>query len=301
MEKVDLSIIIVNYNTKDFLRQCLEGLEQESRRVKELEIIVVDNGSTDGSPGMVEKEFPWVRLIENKVNLGFAAANNLGIKNSSGRYVLLLNPDTIVPPGTLRTMVDFMDKHPEVGAATCRIELPDGSLDQACHRGFPTPWNALAYFTSLAKIFPKSKLFASYSLTYLPLDKIHEIDSGCGAFLIIRREPGDQIGWLDEDYFWYGEDLDFCYRLKQKGWKIMFVPTTKIIHYKGVASGIKKHTQKMSTANKETRIRAAKASTEVMRIFFRKHYRKKYSKLLYWLVMKGIDFLEKVRLLKVSL
>lgn len=294
MEKTDLSIIIVNYNTKNFLRQCLKSLDPDK------EIIVVDNNSSDGSPVMVAKEFPQIKLIKNKENLGFAKANNIGIRKSSGRYILFLNPDTIVQKNTLKTMIKFMDENPKVGAATCRVELVDGQLDQACHRGFPTAGNAFCYFSGLGKLFPKSKIFAGYSLTYLPLDKIHEIDAAAGAFLIVRREVGESLNWFDEDYFWYGEDLDFCYRLKQKGWQIMFVPTTKIIHYKGVASGIKKHSQQISSAKKQTRIKATKASIEVMRIFFNKHYQKKYPRFVYWLVMSGIKLLEKIRLSRIK-
>ena len=294
MEKTDLSIIIVNYNTKNFLRQCLKSLNSDK------EIIVVDNHSSDGSPAMVVKEFPRVKLIKNKKNLGFAKANNLAIKKSSGRYILFLNPDTIVQKNTLKTMIQFMEENPQVGAATCRVELIDGQLDQACHRGFPTAWNAFCYFSGLGKLFPQSKIFAGYSLGCLPLDKIHEIDASAGAFLIVRREIGESLNWFDEDYFWYGEDLDFCYRLKQKGWKIMFVSTTKIIHYKGVASGIKKHSQKISSAKKQTRIKATKASVEVMRIFFKKHYQKKYPRFVYWLVMSGIKLLEKIRLSRIK-
>ncbi len=303
-KKIDLSIIIVNYNTKDFLKKCLESLYSSIAGSSLLvEIIIVDNGSTDGSLQFInslkEKDLN-LKIIDNKSNLGFAKANNLAIKKSSGRYVLFLNPDTIVQKETLKIMIEFMDKNPKVGASTCRVELTDGRLDQACHRGFPTVWNSFCYFSGLEKIFPKSKIFAGYSLTYLPLDKTHEIDAGCGAFLIVRQPVGETIGWFDEDYFWYGEDLDFCYRLKQKGWQVMFVPTTKIIHWKGAASGILKHSQKVSSASKETKIKAAKASVKVMRIFFQKHYQDKYPKIVYWLVMVGIKLLEKIRLSKIS-
>ena len=303
-KKIDLSIIIVNYNTKDFLKKCLESLQSSIAGSSLLvEIIITDNGSSDDSLQFInslkEKDLN-LKIIDNKSNLGFAKANNLAIKKSSGRYVLFLNPDTIVQKETLKTMVKFMDKNPKVGASTCRVELTDGRLDQACHRGFPTVWNSFCYFSGLEKVFPKSKIFAGYSLTYLPLDKTHEIDAGCGAFLIVRQPVGETIGWFDEDYFWYGEDLDFCYRLKQKGWQVMFVPTTKIIHWKGAASGILKHSQKVSSASKETKIKAAKASVKVMRIFFQKHYQDKYPKIVYWLVMLGIKLLEKIRLSKIS-
>jgi len=298
-EKIDLSIIIVNFNTKDLLRDCLNSIKRSEINYG-LEIIVVDNSSQDNSSLMIKKEFKEVTLIENKDNLGFSKANNQGIKRAHGCYILLLNPDTIVSRNTLQVMVDFMKENKKVGAATCKIELTDGSLDQACHRGFPTIWNSFSYFSGLEKLFPKVKPFSGYSLSYLFKNTIHEIDSACGAFLIIRKEAGEEVNWLDEDYFWYGEDLDFCYRLKQKGWQIMFVPQVKIIHYKGAASGIKKHSQKISTADEKIKEKAIRASTEVMRIFFRKHYQNKYPKLIYKITMLGINFLEKIRLLKLS-
>jgi len=302
MEKIDLSIIIVNYNTRDFLKKCLESLQPAIKKTSfKAEVIIIDNGSIDGSLQFLNSlSWPNLKVIVSKKNLGFAKANNLALKKAQGRYILFLNPDTIVQKDSLAIMVKFMDKEPKVGAATCRVELTNGQLDQACHRGFPTAWNAFCYFSDLEKLFPKSKIFASYSLTFLPLDKIHEIDAGAGAFLIVRREAGEPLGWFDEDYFWYGEDLDFCYRLKQKGWQVMFVPTTKIIHWKGAASGIKKHSQKVSPASKETKIKAAKASVKVMRIFFNKHYKDKYPRFIYWLVMLGIKLLEKIRLSRIK-
>jgi GT2 family glycosyltransferase len=302
MEKIDLSIIIVNYNTRDFLKKCLESLQPAIKKTSfKAEVIIIDNGSIDGSLQFLNSlSWPNLKVIVSKKNLGFAKANNLVLKKSQGRYILFLNPDTVVQKETLEVMVKFMNENPKVGAATCRVELTNGQLDQACHRGFPTAWNAFCYFSGLGKLFPKSKIFASYSLTYLPLDKIHEIDAGAGAFLIVRREAGEPLGWFDEDYFWYGEDLDFCYRLKQKGWQVMFVPTTKIIHWKGAASGIKKHSQKVSSASKETKIKAAKASVKAMRIFFNKHYKDKYPRFVYWLVILGIKLLEKIRLSRIK-
>jgi len=298
--KIDLSIIIVSYNTKNFLKNCLESIEPNPN----YEIIVIDNNSTDGSVLMLKelkkRSKQNITILEKRNNLGFAKANNQALKKAQGRLILFLNPDTILEKETLKTMIDFMDENPKVGAATCRVQLTNGKLDQASHRGFPTVWNSFTYFSGLEKLFPKSPIFAGYSLTYLSLDNIHEIDSGCGAFLMVRQEAGNQVNWFDEDYFWYGEDLDFCYRLKENGWKIMFVPTTKITHWKGAASGIKKHSQGISTASKETKIKAAKASIKVMRLFFQKHYQHKYPKVIYWLTMLGISLLEKVRLFKVN-
>lgn len=301
--KIDLSIIILNYNTRNFLKACLASIEKAKKNGFSLEIIVVDNASTDNSAMMVrqlmEKD-KHLKLVESKENLGFAAGNNLGIPKSKGRLILFLNPDTQVSTNTLVKMVEFMDQHPRGGAATCRVELPDGQLDDACHRGFPTPLNSFFHFTGLGRAFPKIKFFSSYSLGYLSLNQVHEIDSGCGAFLMVKRKAGDQIGWWDEDYFWYGEDLDFCYRLRKKNWKVYFVPQVKIVHYKGAASGMKRHSRQVSTATKDTKIRVARSSTEVMRVFYQKHYQDKYPKIVTWLVMKGIWLIEKIRLLKAS-
>ncbi len=298
--KIDLSVIILNYNTKNLLRGCLLSLEKSKKRNFSFEIFVVDNASSDGSVEMVEEKFSDVKIIRNRKNLGFAAGNNIVLWHAHGDYSLLLNPDTIVQPETLQVMFDFMEANPKTGAATCRVELPDGRLDSACHRGFPSPWNSFAYFSGLTKIFRKSRLFSGYLLSHLDLNRVHEIDSGCGAFLFVRRKAGEEVEWLDEEYFWYGEDLDFCYRVKQKGWKVMYVPKTKIIHYKGASSGVKKQSRQMTTVSRSTKIRAVRSSTEVMRIFFQKHYQNRYPKSIYWLVMKGIDLLEKRRLAKLS-
>jgi len=302
-KKLDLSIIILNYNSGDFLRKCLESIGRVKKNGFEYEVIVVDNASTDGSIECINELTNYglrIRTILNKKNLGFAAGNNVGVKKAKGRYVLFLNPDTIVMSNTFREMIKFMDNNPQVGAATCRVELPSGELDEACHRGFPTPWNSFCHFSGLERLFPKSRIFAGYTLGWKPLDKIHEIDSGVGAFLIVKREVGNELNWWDEDYFWYGEDLDFCYRIKRAGWKIYYVPKVKIIHYKGISSGIRKESQKIAKVNRETKIRAIKASTQAMRIFYKKHYFDKYPRFLTWLVLKGIDVLEKIRLKKLS-
>lgn len=299
-EKVDLSIVILNYNTRDLLQECLFSVNKAEGNSFRREVIVVDNNSTDNSAAMVKKEFPQVKLVENKKNLGFSAGNNIGIKKAIGKYILFLNPDTIVSPETFSVMLRFMEGDSQVGAATCRVELADGQLDEASHRGFPTPWRALCHFSGIEKLFPKSRFFAGYTLGSLAIDKIHEIDSGTGAFLLVRRKAGEEVGWWDEGYYWYGEDLDFCYQLKSRGWKVVFNPETKILHYKGVSSGIKKHSAEISTATEETRKRAARASTQAMRIFYRKNYRRRYPWVLTFLVLAGIGILEKIRLIRVG-
>jgi len=290
-----LSIIIVNFNTAKFLHNCIKSVITNADNL-DFEIIVIDNASTEKLK--IKNEKSKIKFINNQKNVGFAVANNQGIKIAKGDYILLLNPDTLVERETLPQMINFMEENPQVGIATCRVNLTNGKLDDACHRGFPTPGNALCHFSGLGKIFPNSKFFNGYHLGYADLDRIHEIDACAGAFMMIRRQAGEQVNWLDEDYFWYGEDLDFCYRVKQKGWKIMFMPSVSITHYKGISAGIKKHSQHLTTADRETKRLATKARFEVMRIFYAKHYKNKYPAWLTWLVLGGIKIKEYLSLLK---
>ena len=289
---MDLSIIIVSYNTKEFLRNCLTSILSSINGKLGCEVIVVDNASSDGSASEIlnmKNKISNMRAILNKKNVGFSKANNIGIKQAKGRYLLFLNPDTIVYPNILETMVDFMDKHKDAGAATCKVVMPNGELDESCHRGFPTPWNAFSYFSGISKLFPYSKLLSDYNLSWMDLSKTHEIDALCGAFMLVRRKAGEQVGWWDEDYFFYGEDIDFCYMLKSKGWKIYYVPTVSILHYKGVSGGIKKISREITTADSATKKKATRARFEAMKIFYEKHYLKKYPSIITRLVMQGIN------------
>ncbi|MCL5439113.1 MAG: glycosyltransferase family 2 protein [Patescibacteria group bacterium] len=284
---IDLSIVIVSYNTKEFLKKCLKSIKNNCRL--NYEVIVVDNGSVDGSAEVIDKEFKNVILFQNAKNLGFSKANNIGIKKANGKYVLFLNSDTEIKQQTLEEIFEFMEKNKYVGVATCKVELPNGSLDDACHRGFPTPWNSFTHFSGISKIFPYSNLFNGYHLGWKNLNTIHEIDACAGAFMFTRKKAGDEIGWWDEDYFWYGEDLDFCYRLKKKGWKIYFIPSVSTLHYKGISGGIKNHSKHLSTADSETRKFATKARFDAMKIFYNKHYKNKYPKIVTWLILQGIN------------
>lgn len=186
-------------------------------------------------------------------------------------------------------MVNFMDQSPKIGASTCKVVLTNGKIDDASHRGFPTPWNALTHFSGLAKLFGNLKHFGGYNLKHLDFSKSHEIDALAGAFMIVRRKAGEEVGWWDEDYFFYGEDLDFCYMLKQKGWQIYYVPDFSVLHYKGVSGGLKKVSKDMTTADNETKKRATKARFNAMRIFYKKHYEDKYPWILTRLVYLGIS------------
>lgn len=286
---LDLSIIIVSYNAKDFLNKCISSIVGNVKNIA-YEIIVVDNNSADNSSEMVKKEFSQVKLISNRINGGFSKANNQGVKISQkSRYVLFLNPDTVVRKGAIEGMIDFMDLHKDAGAATCKLIMLDGEMDDASHRGFPTPWNAFSHFSGLARIFPKSRIFAGYNLGWMDFDSTHQIDVLAGAFMLVRRIAGEQAGWWDEDYFFYGEDIDFCYMLRDKGWKIYYVPDVCITHYKGVSGGIKAVSKSITTASKETKKLATKWRFEAMRIFYKKHYKRKYPWIITKLVEVGIS------------
>lgn len=230
---MDLSIIIVNYNTCDLLRNCLRSVFA-SQGGLQYEVIVVDNCSSDDSVRMVRQEFPQVNLIASEVNGGYAYANNLGLRQARGDYVLLLNPDTVLPPTALRDMLAFMEEHPDAGVAGPKLVLADGSLDLACRRSFPTVKVAFYRLIGLSKLFPKSPRYNRYNLGYLDPDQLAEVDSVVGAFMLIRRQALDQAGLLDERFFAYAEDIDLCYRIKvDLGWKVYYNPAVVVTHYKG--------------------------------------------------------------------
>lgn len=292
MEKIDLSIIVLSFNTKDLLRQCLKSLDQK------FELIVVDNNSNDGSQEMVKKEFPAVVLIENKENQGYAKGNNTGLKHAHGNYILFLNSDTEVFKGALEEAVKFMEENPKVGAMSPKTLLDSGKMDPDCHRGFPTPWASLTYFFGLEKLFPKSKLFGQYHKFYLGLEKNHEIEAGAGAFMIIPREIIDQVGIWDESYFFYGEDLDLFYRIKKAGYKVMFYARPLLKHYKGASSGLRKESKSIAKNSRENRIKVAKASVAAMEIFYKKFYQVQYPFWLTFIVLLAIKIKGKFRIIK---
>ncbi len=257
---MDLSVIIVSYNVSSFLDQTLATLDDSAREF-EHEVFVVDNASSDDSVDMVRRKHPGVKLIVNADNRGFAAANNQALRLASGRYVLLLNPDTVLRRDTIATMIGFLDSHPDAGAAGCKVINPDGTLQLACRRGFPTPGVAFFKLAGLSSIFPKSKTFGAYNLTYLDPDKVAEVDAISGSFMMLRKEAVEQAGDLDETFFMYGEDLDLCYRIKQEGWKIYYVPDTEIIHFKG------------ESAKTVPSIKSIRDFYTAMHLFVRKHHR----------------------------
>src|SRR3989344_5189609 len=220
---MDLSVVIVNYNTKDLLKACLKSVFG-SHTSFNFEVLVSDNGSKDGSVEMVRKHFPEAKLIENNANLGFSKGNNAALRQAIGKYCLLLNSDTEVRANTFDLSIRYMNLHPEVGAMGCKVLLPNGELDKACRRKFPNPANAFLRLFGLKK-------FSNYNID-TPIDQEVEVDSVMGAYLLIRKYVVDKVGYLDEDYFMYGEDIDWCWRIKEAGYKIMYVPTCKITHFK---------------------------------------------------------------------
>jgi len=285
---LDLGIVIVNYNVRDLLRECLASV-YDSRGGVSFEVCVVDNGSTDGSAEMVAEEFPQVRLIRTE-NRGYAVGNNLGLREfgfddgggqrtaNPPRFALLLNADTVLPPSALTNMIQFLEQRPTAGVVGPRLVRADGSLDRACRRSFPTPEVALYRLSGLSRLFPKSERFGRYNLTYLSADVTIELDSVVGAFMLIRRETLAEVGLLDERYFMYAEDLDFCYRAKQLGWQVWYNPQVTVLHYKGQSSR-----QRSKFANAKF--------YETMRLFHDKHFKQQTFFLVNWLIYAGIDLL----------
>ena len=293
-----LSIIILNYNTVGVTRDCLKSVEKNRGEV-ELEAVVSDNGSTDGSIEMIRNEFPWVKLIENKANLGFAKGNNRARRVATGKYILFLNTDTIVKKGTLKETVSYMEEHPEAGALSCRLVLADGTLDKDARRGFPTPWVSLTHFSGLDRLFPNSRLFAKYWYGGVGEENIQEVDVIQGAYFLSRKKLLDKVGWFDEDYFLDGEDIDLCWKITKAGYKIIYYPKAEIIHLKGATKGKNKKAKvKVSLKNK---LKFRMSSVNSMEIFYRKRLWKNYPLPLNILVLIGIKCLKLARLVKLLL
>jgi GT2 family glycosyltransferase len=269
-----LSIIIVNYNTKDLLKNTVNSV-LEGKKGIHIEIIVVDNNSSDDSVLMIEQEYPMVKVIQNDKNLGFPKANNIGIKQSTGRYVLLLNSDTEVIGDCLEKCINYLDNHMDVGVLGPKLLLANGELDHACKRGFPTPEASFWYILKMYKLFPGNKHFGRYNMSYLPYDEINEVDSLTGAFMMLKREVIEQVGLLDEQFFMYGEDLDWCLRIKEAGWRVIYYPETATIHYKGGSS-------------RKKRYKTIYEFHRAMYLFYNKHYIKKYVFFITWMVYIGI-------------
>ncbi|MFC1738370.1 glycosyltransferase family 2 protein [Planctomycetota bacterium] len=231
---MDVSIIIVNWNTRNILHNCLRSVYQQSKNVN-FEVIVIDNGSTDSSVAMVQSEFPDVIVIGNPENRGFAAANNQGIAAAKGRYILLLNSDTIVLENSISNTIRFADANPDAAVVGCRILNPDRTLQLTCFM-FPLVLNMLLSSTYLYKLFPNNRFFGRERMTWWQRDNVKEVDVVTGCFMLVRRQAIEQVGVMDEQFFMYGEETDWCYRFKQAGWKILFTPGAQIIHIHGAST-----------------------------------------------------------------
>jgi GT2 family glycosyltransferase len=225
---MDISIVIVNWRTRDSLRECLRSLQRQEGPFT-MESIVVDNASQDGSAKMMTTEFPQIRLVCNKQNRGFAAACNQGMSIAKGQFILLLNPDTIVPPGTLAKFLAFAKTRPVSAVIGCRVVNPNGSLEHTCFR-YPSLLNILLSALYLNKIFPRNRFFGREFMTWWDRDSVRDVDVVTGSCMLIRRKAIEQIGFMDERYFIYAEEADWCYRFAQAGWKMTFTPSVEIVH-----------------------------------------------------------------------
>ena len=271
---MDLSVVVLSYNTRDLLEQALRSVIDASEGLA-VEVLVADNDSRDGSADMVAEKFPQIVLIRSGDNIGFAAGNNLALQQAKGRYVMLLNPDTIVRRDTLRCLVSFLDGHAEAGAAGCKVLNPDGTLQLECRRGFPTPLAAFCKMSGISRLFPKNPRLAAYNLTFLDPEQVNEVDALSGSCMVVRKTTMDQVGLLDEDYFMYGEDLDWCYRIRQAGWKIFYTPDTEIVHFKG-------------ESGRAEPMKILFRKKQAMAIFVRKHMQDRYRFFPLWLLHVGI-------------
>ena len=228
---IEISVVIVGWNAKHYLELCLDSLAKAPPR-RSMEVLVVDNASTDDSVEMIETKFPWVQLIKSPENLGFSKGNNLAIRQAKGRYIALVNPDVIVLPGCLDALSDFLDQHPNVGNVGPSVLNPDMTQQSTCRR-FPTLWNNFCSAIALATTFTKSRIFAGEHMWFFPHDRTLAVDVLVGCFSMIRRETFDVVGLLDENLFMYGDDVDWCRRARNAGWEVVFYPGARAIHDRG--------------------------------------------------------------------
>lgn len=278
---MDLSIIIVNYRTYDLTKQTIESVIIKDHPFS-YEIYLVDNASHDDSLEKLQKDFAYleeeglIKFVANTQNRGFCYATNLALKESTARYVLLLNSDTVIHNDCLKKCVEYIKSDPNIGALGCKVLLTDGSLDKACRRSFPTFSVSFYRMIGLSNLFPKSKRFARYNLTYLNENETYEVDSLVGAFMMVRSDVIRQVGLLDEDFFMYGEDIDWCYRIKAGGWKIVYYSGAQIVHYKG------------GSINSQENLRLIYEFYRSMYLFYNKHYRNNYPFIITGITYMGI-------------
>ncbi len=279
IDRLDLAIVIVNYNVSALLRRCLQSVFAAQGDLR-LGVCVVDNASTDDSVAMIRAEFSELSLIANPSNLGYPAANNQGLRqlgvlhNAAPRYALLLNPDTEVPGDAFTTLIDYMDANSEVGVVGPKLVLPDGKLDLACRRGFDSMTALFYRMVGLSRLFPNSRRFGRYNLTYLDEDKLADVDSVVGAFMLVRSKAIQEAGLLDEQFWMYGEDLDWAKRIKNRGWRVVYNPEVTVLHVKRASS----------RQNPRAQVEFYRA----MLIFYYKHYRDVTPFWLHWLILLGV-------------
>lgn len=270
-EKLDLTIIILTYNSQFWLKKTLQTLKEFylARTRSKVEVIVVDNNSTDDTVKMMRKEFRWAQLIVSPTNVGFAAGNNLALANVKSRYVMLMNSDVeCTADSNFDVLMNFLDQYPKVGVISPRIEFTNGKLDLASHRGEPDLWASFTYFSRLDRFFPTIPLFSQYHLLYKNMDTIHEIDACSGAAMMVRTAAMAKVGLLDEQFFMYAEDLDWCKRFRDAGYTVIYHPEVKVIHHK-YKSGIK-------SASQEIARKTHGHFYETMLQYYDKHYRSRY-------------------------
>lgn len=248
-KKTDLTLLILNYNSQFWLKKTLETLKKYylDHTSYSVEVVVVDNNSSDDSLQMLKSSFRWVTIEALDENVGFAAGNNVWLKKATSTYTMLLNSDLeFTPDSNLDVLIAYMDAHPHVGVISPRLELPDGQVDPACHRGEPTLWASFTYFAKLEAIFPQSKKFGQYHQLFKDLLSIHEIDAVSGAAMLVRQSALKKVGYLDEQFFMYAEDIDWCRRFREQGHKIIYNPEVRIIHHK-YKSGIKSSSKQIAS------------------------------------------------------
>lgn len=273
----DLTLIFLNYNTPDWISLALNSLKKHYlvNTALSVEVVVVDNASTDHSVELIKKEFPWAKILEADVNGGFAHGNNLALKKVTSRYAMLLNSDVeFSDRSNFDQLVYYMDAHPEVGVTTPHVLLANGKLDPASHRGEPTPWASLSYFSGLAKLFKHSPLFAQYHLTYKNLKEIHAVDACSGAAMMVRTEAMEKVGYLDERFFMYAEDLDWCKRFRDQGYQVIYHPEVVVTHHK-YKSG-------RGTSDKKLSKTTSQHFYQTMLQYFDKHYQSQYPFFVRW-------------------
>lgn len=271
---MQLTVVIVNYNVKYFLEQCLKSVQEAGKNI-DMEVFVVDNNSVDGSVEMVRNHFSEVQLITNKENVGFSRANNMAMRRARGKYILLLNPDTVVEKDTFEKSVAYMNQNPKAGALGAKMIDGQGRFLPESKRGLPTPSVAFFKITGLSKLFPRSRIFNRYHMGYLDKDQTHEVEVLPGAFMLMRKSALDEVGLLDEDYFMYGEDIDLSYRITQGGYKNIYFPETRIIHYKGEST-------------KKRSVNYVFTFYNAMIIFARKHFSGRHARIFSFLINLAI-------------